>query len=87
MNYEDAIKELDEIIEKLDKGNLPLKDSTALFDRASVLAKFCQEELSKTTKKLFEIKKDFDKMVEEEIERNSVNLSEKDLKKLQAEQF
>lgn len=68
MNYEDAIKELEEIANKLDNEKLPLAESTKLFERASVLAKFCQEELSKTSKKLFEIKKDFDKITEEEIQ-------------------
>lgn len=66
MNYEDAIKELKEITEELEK-ELPLSKSTELFERASVLAKFCQEELSKTTGKLFEIKKDFDNITEEEL--------------------
>ena len=66
MNYEEAIKELEEIIEKLEKENLPLKEAQELFSRASVLAKACQEELSKTTGKLFEIKKEFDEISEEE---------------------
>ena len=46
MNYEDAIKELEEITNKLDNEKLPLAEST----------------------KLFEIKKDFDKITEEEIQ-------------------
>ncbi len=67
MNYEESIKEMEEIIEKLDKGNLPLKEAKELFERASVLAKFSQEELSKTTGKLFEIKKELDEIREEEV--------------------
>ncbi len=67
MNYEDSIKEMEEIIDKLEKGNLPLKEAQALFERASVLAKFSQEELSKTTGKLYEIKKELDKIGEEEV--------------------
>ncbi len=78
MNYEDAIKELEEITAKLDSQILPLSESEKLFDRAIELARFCQNELSKTSKKLFEIKKEFDKITEEEIEWNSVNLLEKD---------
>lgn len=68
MNYEDAIKELEEITTKLDSEILPLGESEKLFDRAIALAKFCQAELSKTSKKLFEIKKEFDKITEEEVE-------------------
>ncbi len=66
MSYEQAIKELEEIIAKLEREQLPLKDAQALFERASTLAKFAQEELSKTTGKLFMIKKDLDSITEEE---------------------
>lgn len=67
MNYEDAIKEMEEIISKLENDNLPLKEAQTLFERASVLAKFCQEELSKTTGKLYQIKKELDDIQEEEV--------------------
>lgn len=66
MNYEEAINELKEITLLLE-GDLPLSKSTAYFERASELARFCQEELSKNTGKLFEIKKDLDKISEEEV--------------------
>ena len=66
MNYEDAIKELEEIIEKLENDKLPLKQAQELFERASALAKFAQEELSKTNGKLYQIKKDLDQITEEE---------------------
>ena len=66
--YVDAIKELEEITNKLDSESLPLSKSEELFSRALELAKFCQKELSKSTKKLFEIKKEFDSIQEEESE-------------------
>lgn len=67
MTFEDAIKEMEEIIQKLESENLPLKQAQELFERASVLAKFSQEELAKTSGKLFEIKKTLDTVSEEEI--------------------
>ena len=67
MTYEEAIKEIEEIINQLEKDDLPLKKAQELFSRASELAKFAQEELSKTTGKLYEIKKELDVLVEEEI--------------------
>ena len=67
MNYEDAIKELQQIIERLEKEQLPLAKAQELFERANFLAKFAQEELSKATGKLYQIKKDLDESVEEEI--------------------
>ncbi|MGN1201095.1 MAG: exodeoxyribonuclease VII small subunit [Candidatus Caccovivens sp.] len=66
MSYEEAIKELEDIINKLEREQLPLKEAQELFERASVLAKFAQEELAKTTGKLFVIKKELDSITEEE---------------------
>ena len=57
---------MEEIIEKLEKEQLPLKKAQELFERASVLAKFSQEELSNTTGKLYQIKKELDQIIEEE---------------------
>ncbi len=67
MSYEEAIKELEDIIAKLENEKLPLKEAQQLFERASVLAKLTQEELSKTAGKLYEIKKDLDMISEEEV--------------------
>ncbi len=67
MTYEEAIKEMEEIIQKLENENLPLKTAQELFERASTLAKFAQEELSKTTGKLYIIKKELDQITEEEV--------------------
>ena len=64
---EDFGKELEEIISKLENENLPLKTAQELFERASELSKFAQEELSKTTGKLYLIKKELDSITEEEI--------------------
>ncbi len=67
MSYEEAIKELESIITKLEGENLPLKTTQELFERANELAKLAQEELSKTTGKLFKIKKELDTITEEEV--------------------
>ncbi len=65
MSFEEAIKELEEIIEKLENENLPLKKAQELFERAGELSKFAQDELSKTTGKLYMIKKELQQ--EEEV--------------------
>ena len=67
MNYEDAVKEMEEIINKLENESLPLAEAQKYFQRASELAKFCQEELSKASGKLFIIKKELDQIQEEEV--------------------
>lgn len=66
MSYEEAIKELEEIINRLENEKLPLKEAVELFEKANNLAKFAQEELSKTNGKLYQIKKDLDQITEEE---------------------
>lgn len=67
MTYEEAIKEMEEIIAKLENENLPLKEASKLFERAGDLAKQVQEELSKVSGKLYDIKKQLDEISEEEI--------------------
>lgn len=67
MTYEEAIKEMEDIIQKLENENLPLKTAQELFERASELAKFSKEELSKTTGKLYQIKTELDETIEEEV--------------------
>lgn len=66
LSFEEAIKEMEQIIDKMEKENLPLKEATALFSRASELAKFAQAELSKASGKLFLVKKELDSITEEE---------------------
>ena len=36
-NYEDTMKELDEIVAKLEAGGLPLEDTLALYERGQAL--------------------------------------------------
>ncbi len=67
MSYEEAIKELENIITRLEGEQLPLKTAQELFERARELSKFAQEELEKTTGKLYQIKKELDEITEEEV--------------------
>ncbi len=67
MTYEEAMKQLEEIVARLEQENLPLKTALELFEKANELAKYAQKELTETSGKLYQIKKEFDKIVEEEI--------------------
>jgi exodeoxyribonuclease VII small subunit len=42
LSFEAAYAELEEIITRLDSGDLPLEDSVALFERGRKLAAHCQ---------------------------------------------
>jgi exodeoxyribonuclease VII small subunit len=45
-SFEDALARLEEIVELLDDGNLPLDESLALFKEGTKLAKSCRELLA-----------------------------------------
>lgn len=43
MSYEESFIELQSVVEKLEGGELPLKDSLALFERGQALSAHCSE--------------------------------------------
>jgi exodeoxyribonuclease VII small subunit len=50
--FEDAIRELKEIIQKLESGNLPLEDSIKLFQEGTELISFSHKKLNEIRKKV-----------------------------------
>ena len=52
MNFEDKLKELEEIVDKLDSGNVSLEESIALFEKGVKLSKSCQKILNSAEKKV-----------------------------------
>lgn len=52
MSYEEAFMELQSVVEKLESGELPLKDSLALFERGQALSARCSELLEEAQLKL-----------------------------------
>ncbi len=68
MTYETAIQKLGEIVEKLSAESLPLSQASTLFEEGMGLIKFCYEQLKVTKGKIFEIKKELDKLKLEEME-------------------
>jgi exodeoxyribonuclease VII small subunit len=49
-NFENALEELEGIVEKLEKGGLPLNKSLSLFEKGVKLAKYLRTELEKEGK-------------------------------------
>jgi exodeoxyribonuclease VII small subunit len=58
LNFEKALAELENIVEKLEKGGLSLNESLALFEKGVKLAKFLRQELGKAEKKVEILLKD-----------------------------
>lgn len=55
LNFEEAIKRLEEIVEKLESGNCPLEDSVKLYDEGIKLSSFCDKKLNEAKQKIISI--------------------------------
>lgn len=58
MSFEKALGELEDIVEKLEKGGLALNESLTLFEKGVKLARFLRTELEKAEKKIDILLKD-----------------------------
>ena len=58
MSYEEAFIELQSVVEKMEGGELPLKDSLALFERGQVLSARCSELLEEAQLRLRQLTED-----------------------------
>jgi exodeoxyribonuclease VII small subunit len=45
MSFEDALRALEEVVRKLESGEVPLDDSISLYERGEQLRKHCQARL------------------------------------------
>ena len=45
LNFEEAIKELEKLVDSLDKGDVSLDEAIAAYDRGSQLKDYCQKKL------------------------------------------
>lgn len=50
--FEDAMKKLEGIVERMEKGEMPLNESLKLFEEGVKLTRFCSQELQKAEKKV-----------------------------------
>jgi exodeoxyribonuclease VII small subunit len=46
MSFEDALRALEEIVTRLERGDVPLEDSIALYERGAALKKQCESRLN-----------------------------------------
>jgi len=60
MSFEQDYNRLQEIVKKLEEGDLPLKESLELFQEGISLYRRCQEELSQAEGKILELIKSVD---------------------------
>jgi len=55
LSFEESIRRLAEIVEKLERGDLPLEESVALFEDGVRLARASQSQLSQAEKRVEEL--------------------------------
>ncbi len=61
MSFEQNIKELTDIVSKIEQGQIPLQDSLQQYARGMALIKQCREILSKAEKRIEKISSDIPK--------------------------
>lgn len=52
LTFDDALQQLETIVQQLESGNLPLEESMKAFEHGVKLGKFCNEKLSGAEKKI-----------------------------------
>ncbi len=60
LSFEQAMKELESVVDRLEHGDVPLDDSITLYERGALLKKRCEEELKRAEEKVAAIKLDSD---------------------------
>lgn len=65
LNFEESVERLDEIVRHLERGDLPLNDSLALFEEGTALVKSCTKLLDQAEQKVVKLRKGADGSPEE----------------------
>lgn len=52
MTFEQAMKELEQVVGRLERGDVALEDSIALYERGALLKKRCEEKLREAEEKV-----------------------------------
>ena len=57
LSFEDSLSRLDEIVRHLEKGDLPLGESLALYEEGTALIASCSKRLDEAEQKVVKLKK------------------------------
>jgi exodeoxyribonuclease VII small subunit len=68
LSFEESLKELEEIVKKLEVGDVPLDDAIGEFNKAMKLAKTCDEKLKNAEESLTKLVKDNGEIVDFQVE-------------------
>ncbi len=65
LSFEESMKRLDEIVNQLEKGDVTLRDSMAMFEEGTALIRRCGEMLDQAEQQVVRLKKGPDGAPEE----------------------
>lgn len=69
MKFEEAMKKLEEIVERLENGNMPLDEAVEIFEEGIQLSKYCSKKLDEVERRITVILQDSNgKITEEDLE-------------------
>lgn len=68
VSFEENLKELEEIVEKLEKGDVPLDDAIEEFKKAMVLVKACDDKLKDAEDTIAKIVNDNGEVIDFDVE-------------------
>jgi len=68
LNFEDSLKELEEIVKKLEVGDVPLDDAIDEFNKAMKLAKTCDDKLKNAEEAITKLVNDNDEIKDFNVE-------------------
>jgi len=60
MTFEDALRELEQVVGQLERGEVPLDQSIALYERGAALKKRCEAKLQEAEEKVAKLTLDGD---------------------------
>ncbi|MGB9867038.1 MAG: exodeoxyribonuclease VII small subunit [Bacillota bacterium] len=55
LTFEEALKRLEEIVQKVEGGNLSLDEMMALYEEGMGLSRFCMEKLNEAERKVLQV--------------------------------
>lgn len=55
LSFEEAMDELEKIVEKLEEGDVPLEEAISTYKKGMELSKFCHDKLKNVEEQLAEI--------------------------------
>lgn len=65
-NFEEALQELETIVQQLERGELPLDESLEVFQKGIELSKFCSKRLDQIEKRITVLVESKEGHIEEE---------------------